>query len=77
MEIITAGSFEFSDSFGRNVEDTASKMIEQELNVLEIPNSEGLILVRVGSDEEERRKGSQMPIAPYERHGNIFIVCTK
>lgn len=76
METIT-GAFEFPDSFDKDLLETASRMIEEGLNQLEIPGSEGMVLVKVGSPEEEKRRGSQIPIAPFEKDGEIFIVCSK
>ncbi len=72
----TLPAFEFSDSFRGEVERTADRMMEEGALRMEIPNSDGMILVLSDSDVSKQSEHSEF-IAPFERAGKIFIVCAK
>jgi len=72
---------QFAPSFGPQVEQTAARMAEENLDVCEIPDSPGMVLVRVGSIEYQRLLDAEPLVMMIPKvvsvgcHGFIVCVC--
>jgi hypothetical protein len=72
--------FQLASAFKVQVEATAQKMVNDNMDVCEIPEGLGMMLVRVGSDEYRRRRDADshsmiMPL-PISVDTHVFFVCT-
>jgi len=72
---------QFATSFEVHVEQTAAKMAKENLDACEIPEGLGMVLVRVGSIEYQRRLDATPMIMMIPKvvsvgcHGFIVSVC--
>ena len=69
----------FSSYFKPKVESTACRMVMESMDVCEIPDGLGMVLVRVNSDEYQRRLGVDSRVIMFPKvvsvDGQDFIVC--
>lgn len=69
----------FTKSFEVHVKATARRMVDEKLDVCEIPEGNGMFLVRRGSAEYKRRLADPVILmvpVPEPLDGCHFVVCT-
>ncbi len=71
-------TLKMAEKFAEDVRHALSEIVEKKLNILEVPESNGMVLVREGSKEEEERNSPKIRISVYDlKEEGRFILCHK
>ena len=68
-------AFKLTKNVEREVNTTLAALVARNLDLLEVPDTQGMVLVKAGSIEEAKRKQPGNQLAEYKIGENTYILC--
>lgn len=70
-------SVHLSKSFAQRVKETIDNMVDKNLDVADVPMSNGMVIVKENTKEAKKREKDDTKLFSYKIKGLIFTVCHK